>query len=247
MNFGKKYLMVVASLWMLLPISAQVITKGKITYERRTNLLKKFNDERMDGMFNEKNKIKTEEFTLFFNDSVSNFAYLPPEAGSDPMSWTTMKNAVFINQVTQHRNVFYDMWGKQLIVNDTLSAREWKITDKTREIAGYTCTRAIWQKNDTTRIYAWFTTDIAPSVGPETIGGLPGAVLGLATEDGGVVYFAKKVEPLTPTPEQLLPPKKKEKEKNAKQLKSELETELKGKPFADRVITELFFWDVIPN
>ncbi len=247
MSIGIKYSLIAILVGLAFSSSAQVITKGKITYERRTNLLKKFDDERMRQMINEKNKIKTEEFTLFFTDSVSNFAYLPPEAGGDQMSWMTMKNAVFVNLKTETKNVYYDMWGTQLVVNDSLSQRVWKITDKTRDIAGYKCTRAIWQKNDTTRIYAWFTTDIAPSVGPETIGGLPGAILGLATEDGGVVYFAKKVEPITPSTDQLTPPKKKGKEMTGKEMKKDLEEKMAGQPFGPRVINEMFFWDLIPQ
>jgi GLPGLI family protein len=48
--------------------------------------------------------------------------------------------------------------------------------------------------NDSTRIYAWFSVEVVPSIGPEGFGGLPGAILGLATEDGSVIYFAKTVE-----------------------------------------------------
>lgn len=38
---------------------AQVNTTGKITYERRTNLMKRYNDPRMKRFVNEDNKIKT--------------------------------------------------------------------------------------------------------------------------------------------------------------------------------------------
>lgn len=70
--------------------SAQLLKQGKITYERRTNLLKKFDDERMAGMFNEKNKIRIDRFSLFFNDTSSFFSYIPPDQ-EDKMSWATMK------------------------------------------------------------------------------------------------------------------------------------------------------------
>jgi GLPGLI family protein len=52
--------------------------------------------------------------------------------------------------------------------------------------------------NDSTRIYAWFSVDIVPSIGPEGFEGLPGAILGLATEDGSVIYFAKEVKAMDP-------------------------------------------------
>ena len=56
---------------------AQVSSTGKITYERRTNLMKRYNDPRMKRFVNEDNKIKNEEFTLTFNDSISYFKPVP--------------------------------------------------------------------------------------------------------------------------------------------------------------------------
>lgn len=237
---GKLFL--VLALVLSSQVYSQVLMRGKITFERRTNLYKQFDDERMRKMIDEKNKIKIDNFALYFNDSVSTFNYVAPEGG-DPMSWMTMKNAVYMNWKANKREVFYDFWGTSIILQDSLVHRQWKITDKTRNIAGYECTRAIWQKNDTTRIYAWFTTDIAPTVGPEIIGGLPGAVLGLATEDGGIVYFATLVEKIAPTTEQLARPKSKGKEYTAAALRAELTEKMKGEAYGARVIEGIFFWE----
>lgn len=222
-------------------VFGQLVQYGKITYERRTNLLKKFDDERMKEWIKEENKIKTDKFVLYFNDSASLFSYVTPET-QDPMSWATLKNTVYQNYKSDQRSVYMDMWGSQLTLTDSLMDRQWKITDKTRKIAGYECTRAIWEKDDTTRIYAWFTTDIVPPLGPESVQGLPGAVLGLATEDGGVVFFATSVEIVMPTAEQLTPPKKKGKEYTEATLRAELIERMKGQPYGDRVLKEMFFW-----
>lgn len=241
--------MITGSKWILAvflllgtTVSAQLVKQGKITYERRTNLLKKFDDERMAAMFNEKNKIRIERFSLYFNDTASLFSYVVPDQ-EDKMSWATMKNSVGQDLKKGQKTVLMDFWGTPLLVVDTVSVRQWKITDKTRKIAGYECTRAIWQKDDTTRIYAWFTTDIVPAVGPETMTGLPGAILGLATEDGGVVYFAASVEVLVPTQEQMTMQKKKSKEYTDEELYAELKSKLEGQPFGPRVLKEIFFWD----
>jgi GLPGLI family protein len=241
MKAGTKFLLVVCLLWGT-TVSAQLVKQGKITYERRTNLLKKFDDERMAAMFNEKNKIRIERFSLFFNDTASLFSYIVPDQ-EDKMSWATMKNTVAQDLKNDQKTVLMDFWGTPLLVVDSVSIRQWKITDKTRKIAGYECTRAIWQKDDTTRIYAWFTTDIVPTVGPETMTGLPGAILGLATEDGGVVYFATSVEVLVPTQEQITMQKKKSKEYTDEELYAELKSKLEGQPFGPRVLKEIFFWD----
>lgn len=220
---------------------AQLVREGKITYERRVNVWKMFEDERFRQMIGEKNKIKTEEFSLYFNDTVSLFSFIAPEQ-PDPQSWLTLKNTVY-NKFNQNmRFVYMDMMGNSMTIGDSLLKHTWKITDKTRKIAGYECTRVIWQKDDSTRIYAWYTTDIIATVGPENIQGLPGAVLGLATEDGSMVYFAKKVDLITPTPEQVAQPKKKGKQTTQAELIADLTEKLKGQPMGDRIITGLFFW-----
>jgi len=220
---------------------AQLVREGKITYERRVNVWKMFDDDRFRQMIGEKNKIKTEEFSLYFNDTVSLFSFIAPEQ-PDPQSWLTLKNTVY-NKFNQNmRFVYMDMMGNSMTIGDSLLKHTWKITDKTRKIAGYDCTRVIWQKDDSTRIYAWYTTDIIATVGPENIQGLPGAVLGLATEDGSMVYFAKKVDLIAPTPEQVAQPKKKGKQTTEAELIADLTEKLKGQPMGDRIITGLFFW-----
>lgn len=219
----------------------QLVREGKITYERRTNVWKIFEDDRMRQFIGEKNKIKVEEFSLYFNDSSSLFSYTVPDQ-PDPQGWLTMKNTVYNQFNKGQRFVYMDMMGNAMTVGDSLLKHTWKITDKTRKIAGYDCTRVIWQKDDTTRIYAWYTTDIIPSVGPENIQGLPGAVLGLATEDGSIVYFAKKVEIIAPTIEQIAQPKKKGKQYTQAELIADLTEKLKGQPYGDQIITGMFYW-----
>ncbi len=91
-----------------------------------------------------------------------------------------------------------DMWGNETFLRDTMDNRKWKVTESKRKISGYMCRKAIWEMNDSTRIYAWFSPDIVPTIGPEGFGELPGAILGLATEDGGVIYFAKEVVAMEP-------------------------------------------------
>ena len=47
------------------------ISSGRIVYERRTNLKKRYGDNpRMKNMITEQNKIRTENFELFFNDFI---------------------------------------------------------------------------------------------------------------------------------------------------------------------------------
>lgn len=196
------------------------ITAGKITYERKTNLYKKFKNGDVSRWLKEEDKIKIDFFELYFNDTISVFK--PQESDlRDNLEWATAKNIVYQNFNTKQRYTIKNFWGEELHVTDSLFKRKWKITESTRKIAGYNCRKAMWQADDTTRIYAWFSYDLPASTGPESFYGLPGTILGLATEDGGVIYFAKKVEILNPPPALFVLPKKK-KIYTLSELKSEM-------------------------
>lgn len=196
------------------------IHHAKITFERKTNLYKKFKKWNIQDWMKEEDKIKIDYFELFISDSISVFK--PQESDlKESFSWATSKNTVFQNFSTDKCYMVKTIWGEELHLTDSLAKRRWQITENTRKIAGYVCRKAYWQFNDSTRIYAWFSYDLLPSTGPETFNGLPGTILGLATEDGGVVYFAKKVEIQMPGPELFVLPKKK-KIYNVPELKAEL-------------------------
>lgn len=190
------------------PLKGQ-ISSAKITYERKTNLYKKFKDHDVQRWIKEEEKIKIDYFELFITDTASLFRPKSSEL-RETYSWATSKNTVLQNFNVQSRYLIKTIWGEELHLTDSLFKRQWKITESSRKIAGYSCRKAIWQANDSTRIYAWFSYDLIPSTGPESFYGLPGTILGLATEDGGVVYFAKTVDvQKTQATEFILPKKKK--------------------------------------
>ncbi|WP_081819305.1 GLPGLI family protein [Prevotella sp. HUN102] len=78
----------------------------------------------------------------------------------------------FINNTTTyqpiHLNTLY-------LIKDDLPPIEWEITDESKQIGGWNCTRAI--RKDNKRIEAWFTTDLPFTCGPYDCYGLPGLVV----------------------------------------------------------------------
>lgn len=213
------------------------ITNAKITFERKTNLYKKLKGN-VENWLKEEDKVKIDYFELFINDTCSLFK--PQESDlKENMSWATSKNTVLQNFKLNTRYVIKPMWGEELHLTDSMFKRKWKITESSRKIAGYACRKAVWQANDSTRIYAWFSYDIVPATGPESFNGLPGTILGLATEDGGVVYFAKKVEVLTPTPATFILPKKK-KVYTIPELKAQMEKQYGKEKWFKNMIHEQF-------
>ena len=215
------------------------ISSGKITYERKTNLYKKYKNDDVQEWLGNENKNKVDVFELYFNDSMSVFK--PQDSDiRDRMSWATTHNTVYQNLNSNKRLSIKDLWGEKFYVEDTLWKRQWKITDSKRNIAGYNCRKAIWQANDTTRIYAWYAEELMPSTGPETFNGLPGVILGMATEDGGEIYFAKTVEvgpqPLTT----LAPAKVKGKVYQTAEIKAKMEKDFGKNAWGKEMIKNMF-------
>ena len=222
-------------------LSAQ-ISEGRILFERKTNLEKKLkNSPYGKKVLNKDNRIKIERFELFFTDSSSIFKPILSD-DVDKLSWATTKNTVFHNLNTSEKLIFLNVWGKELIVKDSIGNRNWKITESSRNIAGYKCYKSIWQKDDSTRIYAWFTPDIIPTVGPEGFDGLPGTILGLATEDGGIIYFAKEVKIMSPKEEDLAIDLKKKDIFTKQTLREKFEKQYGTNDFGKRIFEELFRW-----
>lgn len=216
------------------------ITHGVILFERKTNLLKKYDSPESQRWLRGE-KVKIDRFNLHFSPEKSIF--LPLESAvPSKADWATSKNKVVQDFEKEERISVYNLFGESKVVKDYLVKRNWKITERKRNIAGYSCRRAIWNKNDSTRIYAWYTDQLIPSTGPETFNGLPGTILGLATEDGGVVYFAKLVQEKYQNIDELISDIKIKNFSTEKELKDELVKKSKSNPWMGRVITYLFEW-----
>jgi GLPGLI family protein len=102
---------------------------------------------------------------------------------------------------------------------------------------------ALWQADSMHTFYAWFAPDLICSTGPESYNGLPGAILGLAKEDGSVTYFATSVSILNPEKEKLLHPTKKIKYKSTNELKEEIfRTNGRDKMYKELEISYFKYW-----
>ncbi|WP_107038793.1 GLPGLI family protein [Brumimicrobium mesophilum] len=195
---GSKIIAVVSFLFLTTLTFGQVIRSGEIVFEKRTNLEKRYEGAETFGNSKEWMKEpKIDEYVLYFNDTVSVFQPILPEIGDDDREWATMKNTTYQNFSSKVLEREFSFYGSKVYLKDSVRKRDWIITENVRVIAGYKTKQALWIANDSTRIYAWYSEQILPSVGPESFNGLPGAILGLALEDGGVVYFAKEVKPLS--------------------------------------------------
>jgi GLPGLI family protein len=212
--------------------------QGKIIYERKTNLYKRYG-ESSKRWLDEKDRIKVEFFELIFNDTSTIWQV---EAQSvNETSWGTSRNVVYRNTTTSRYYSIRDIWGDMIHVEDELPIRSWKITENKRIIAGYDCRKAMWMVNDSMTIYAWYCDEIIPSIGPERFYGLPGAILGLASEDGGVVYFAKEVKFYSPKREEF-EIKRSKKTQPLEAIREQVELNMSRNKYWKTDISHYFLW-----
>ena len=203
------------------------INYGSIEYEIKVNLSKRFppvansnyGGGRRSGGQPSKPSYLIESATLYFKDSSSLFVVQAMEDVAQQRQTYTTKT--FINLDKQTLATQIDILGENFYVEDILPKREWKSTGKMRKILNFECHEVFTKINDSTKIYAWFSPEFVPAVGPESYWDLPGAILGLAYEDGSITYFAKGISDNYPSFEQANMPEPNKKLYNRAKLTNE--------------------------
>jgi GLPGLI family protein len=198
-------------------------TSGVIEYEKTVNmfaLLKKqinkdneaFYQPIYDQYIKNQPQFKKLKSTLNFADNKTLFTPVSDESssggvfGNNPLVnqnntiYTDLQTKTFIEQKSIFEEVF--------LVKDSTRKIRWKITDETREIAGFACRRANAIVLDSIYVVAFYTDQIPVSGGPESFTGLPGMILGLALPHENVTWFATKVTDIIVDGRVILPPKK---------------------------------------
>jgi GLPGLI family protein len=202
---------------------AHFTTSGTIEFERRANAyaviqkaINKDNEAWMQPAFDyyKKNnpQFKVLMAKLVFSDGKT--LYTPNEA--DPPANLIMSDSPVLNQFN---TIFTDLVAKTSVdqkkvfeqtylVKDSVRKIKWKITDETRDIAGYTCRRANGIYLDSIYVVAFYTTRLPVPGGPESFSGLPGMILGVALPHENITWFATKVTEGNIPQNDIAPPKK---------------------------------------
>lgn len=142
-----------------------------------------------------------------------------PAADQNNIIYTDLGTSSGISQ----KSVFEETF----LVKDSLRKISWKITDETRQIAGYHCRRANAIILDSVYVVAFYTDVIPVSGGPESFSGLPGMILGVALPHEHITWFATEVKDIPVPPSAIIPPKK-GKESSYKELVTTLQGVMKN-------------------
>lgn len=189
------------------------LTEGRVEYERKLNQFKPFEDEE-DGD-NEWIKELQKTMPRFVNDiyelhfTAKKSAYhLKVENTDNKYMWgiKPSENDMTIQDFENNKLLAQkEVYEQTYLITDSIKKYEWRITGETREIAGFECKKAVTKICDSVYIVAFYTDQIMVSSGPESFGGLPGLILGLAVPRLATTWFATKVETTTPLPKQINP------------------------------------------
>jgi GLPGLI family protein len=186
------------------------ITKGKIEFERRTNVWAD-----LKGSLAEQIKKVTPQYQSFFYDyefDGNKSIYKPGrESDSKPTGFfgaPATDNEVYSDYATGRTVAHKSVFEKSFLIEDSLRHTTWKITNDFREIAGFNCRRATTIIMDSVFVVAFYTDEIITPGGPESFNGLPGMILGLVINRLHTTWYATKVDVNSVNVKDIAPPQK---------------------------------------
>lgn len=192
--------------------------QGIATYKSHRKVDLKMDDNKMDDaqqkMIQEQLKKQFQrEYTLKFNKHESVYkqeekldAPQPVSSGisikivqGDDVMYKNVKEQRYTNKT--------EIYGKIFLIKDALTGRKWQLVNETKNIGEYTCYKAVFEDEFTTRTLTeegefttvtkprttivWYTPQIPVSNGPTDYFGLPGLIL--EVNDGRLTLVCTKI------------------------------------------------------
>jgi GLPGLI family protein len=216
------------------------ISKGKIEFEKRVNIYKNLDDQKdndQEGGFDWIDQMKKQipefdvtYFNLYFDGDKT--LYKPGREATqsqkipDWFKGPASDNVVYCDMQADKSTTQKTVYENTFLIQDSLRRAKWKITNDTREIAGFKCRKATTIIMDSVFVVAFYTDQITTTGGPESFNELPGMILGLAVPRLHATWYATKVELTEPAAADITAPLKGKKANN-EELVQKLKTSMK--------------------
>jgi GLPGLI family protein len=175
----------------------QFIDKATVEYEVKTSIKKTLSNDSWADMLKESmSEFKTAYYTYTFADNKSLYKFNRWDVTTKVPTWFKEgdeENSWHFDFSTSKINMKKQIEGTDFIINDSIPAIEWKLTNENREIAGFNCRKAVGKIMDSVYVFAFYTDEITISGGPCSLNGLPGLILGLSIPRLYTSYIATKV------------------------------------------------------
>jgi len=230
----KKYILILMSFACVAAAHAQTVflAKGKIEFERKINVHRQYEPDENDTWYKEfvskLPKFHTSYFDLYFSDDKT--VYKHNRDGDGPKNFWGIgpaKENNIMTDLARHTSTSAKrVFEENYLIQDSVRNIQWRITGETRDIAGFSCRKAVGIICDSVYVVAFYTDEILVSGGPESFNGLPGMILGLAIPRLYTTWFATKVQLIEPTAGDLAVPTR-GKKVNTKSLEATLQKSLK--------------------
>lgn len=192
--------------------------QGVATYKSHRKVDLKVDNETVNSEMNKQiqeqlRKQFQREYTLTFNKEESLYKQNEQLDAPSPMSsgiriQVSQGSDILFKNVKENRFVNQtEIFGKQFLVKDTLTKRNWKLGSETKNIGEYTCFNATFEEEYTTQTVtesnemetvtknrtttAWYTPQIPVNIGPDSFQGLPGLILEI--NDGDLTLVCTKI------------------------------------------------------
>lgn len=176
----------------------QFLEKATIEFEVKTNIKKTLGDASWMEMMKENlPQFKTAYFDFTFSGNKSIYKF---------NRWADGPKVPEFMRRDDEQNIYYFDHGAQKIfqqkmiigsnfmVEDSVPKINWRLTNESREIAGFNCRKAVGVILDSVYVFAFYTDEIVIPGGPCTISGLPGMILGLTIPRLYTSFIATKVK-----------------------------------------------------
>ncbi len=222
----KKLIMICIVIFFESQLNAQTdfITKGTITYEVKINNHKNTwwadDDGNEDDDIWRKSylentpKFSTYYYNLKFTATKSLYTYKGRDETIKKMYEDDFKedNIWFHDFESSKYSYQKNIYGEVMKIEDSIKKIKWKIDyNDTRDFAGFSCKKATGIIFDSVYVFAYYTDNIVPSIGPMSINGLPGAIMAITIPRMHISIVGTGFSPLVNDAEILAPKKGKPK------------------------------------
>jgi GLPGLI family protein len=174
------------------------ISKAKIEFEVKTNQHKAMGE----GIWADMAKDNVPQFSVTYydylfadNKSIYRFNRFDPK---NKTPWANEENeAVNIWYNDYAKGMFANLkeiGGENYLLKDSMTKLEWRLTNESRNIAGFFCRKAVTKIFDSVYVFAFYTDEITISGGPQSLHGLPGMILGVTIPRMYTSWIATKIE-----------------------------------------------------
>ena len=175
----------------------QFINKAAVEYEVITNVKKTMGNSSWAEMLKDAMpQFKTAYYKYIFadNKSIYKFDHWDAKAKIPEFLRRNDEDNIWFFDFDKERFAMQkNVYGSSFITEDSIFNIEWKITNESRNIAGFNCRKAVGKIIDSVYVFAFYTDEITIPGGPCTIHGLPGLILGLTIPRMYTSMIATKV------------------------------------------------------